>query len=64
MIQIRQTKDDLTAKRLLILVAHTSGFHAAGVRGRVRPWFPVGQAKIIGECRGDFAFFENAWTNR
>jgi hypothetical protein len=35
MIQIRQTKDDLTAKGLLILLAHTSGLHAAGMLGRV-----------------------------
>jgi len=36
MIQIRQTKDDLTAKGLLILLAHTSGLQAAGMLGRVR----------------------------
>ncbi len=36
MIQIRQTKDDLTAKGLLIFLVHTSGLHAACMLGSVR----------------------------
>jgi len=34
MIQIRQTKDDLAANGLLVLLAHTSGLHTAGMRRR------------------------------
>jgi hypothetical protein len=34
MIQIRQTKDDLVAKGLLVLLAHMSGLHTAGMRIR------------------------------
>jgi hypothetical protein len=35
MIQVRQTEDDVTAKGLLVLLAHTSGLHAAGMLGLV-----------------------------
>jgi hypothetical protein len=50
MIQVRQTKDDLTAKGLLILLlAHTSGLHAVGMLGRVLRHFSAGQARIVGE---------------
>jgi hypothetical protein len=59
MIQIRQTKNDLAAKGLLILLAHTSGLHAAGMLARVCSARPAGQARIVGECTGDLALTEN-----
>ena len=31
MIETRQAKDDLAAKGLLIVIAHTSGLHIAGM---------------------------------
>jgi hypothetical protein len=34
MIQIQQAKDDLAAKGLLVLLAHTSGLDTAGMRRR------------------------------
>jgi hypothetical protein len=61
MIQIRQTKDDLTAKGLLILLAHTSGLHAAGMLGRVRSIISADRARIIGGRTGDLSTIEN-WS--
>jgi hypothetical protein len=58
MIQIRQTKDDLTAKGLLILLAHTNGLHAAGMRGRGTSILSGWSARIVGECTGDLSTSE------
>jgi hypothetical protein len=55
MIQIGQTEDDLPAKGLLVLRAHTSGLHAAGMPRRYIPPYPANRAKIIGERNGDNA---------
>jgi hypothetical protein len=65
MIQIRQTKDDLAAKWLLLL-AHTSGLHAAGMLGRIRSTFSADQARVVGDRIGDYALNDtdelNFWT--
>jgi hypothetical protein len=55
MIQIRQTKDDLTAKGLLILLAHPSGLNTAGMFGRLCSTLSASQAGILGEYTGDNA---------
>jgi hypothetical protein len=49
MIQVRQTEDDLTAKGLLVLLAHASGLHVAGMLGRVRfrSFWPVLQESSV-----------------
>ena len=54
MIEIRQAEDDLAVKGLLVLLAHTSGLHAAGMLGRVRfrSFWPR-LARILGERTGD-----------
>jgi hypothetical protein len=57
MIQIRQTKDDLAAKWLLLL-AHTSGLHAAGMLGRIRSTSSADQVRIVGERTGDLSLIE------
>ena len=58
MIQIRLTKDDLTAKGLLILLAHTSGLQALACLEGCVPRVPAGSGRIVGKCIGDYVPIE------
>jgi hypothetical protein len=53
MIQIGQTKDNLRAKWLVILFAHTGVLHAAGMPGGYMPHCLTDRAKVVTECTGD-----------
>ena len=53
MIQIRQAKDDLAAKRLLILLAIRAASTPLACLERYVPRLPPGQPRIVGECTGD-----------
>ena len=55
MVKIRQTENNLPANELLVLLAHTSGLHAACMHRRYSPNIPILSVGAFEERTGDFA---------